>query len=111
MVPPAPLVLLVRVMALPTTDAVAPWALITLLIWLAMSFLVAAALVFRLTLTAVPLTTRFKVLLLGLTATGPALVSVLVTLAATALPAVMSTLIWLAFDAWPLIENCSVAEP
>ena len=45
-------------------------------------------------------------------ATGAAELLELVTVAAVALgPAVMSTVTWLLLEAWPLMENWSVAVP
>ncbi len=109
--PPAPLVVSVNTIWLllftvTLMEALPPiWLLTCVVICLAMSFLVAAALLASVTLTAVPLTTRFKVLLFGVMTTGPVVWSVLVAKAAVALPAVMSILMAFPSEFWPLMEN------
>src|SRR5258708_9368032 len=102
--PPEPFVGEVRVMALLRPAAAPPDPVIAALICWAMVFLVAAALVLMATLTAVPFTTRFNVLLLGWMATVPVVTSELDTVAAVASPAVKSTAPLWVLDPAPLIE-------
>ena len=83
----------------------------TVLIWLAMSFLVDKPLMVKATLKLVPLTVRLSLLLLAVIPTGPVVESVLVTATAVASPAERSTAMEWVLEAPPFSEISNVAVP